>query len=175
MKQQRTAFTLTELLVAIAIIGILAALITTATSSSMGAARRASCMNNLRNIAGGLNMYVHTTTFRLPYCTMSPSNPPAGEENMPSIVETLNGYLDNKKVFHCPGDLSATYYTRDGTSYEWQSSLVNGRLLDAASLKLIGIERFIMMDTDNFHPDTGESAKNYLYADGTVTTKPKGL
>jgi len=175
MPRKQNRFTLTEVLIVIAIIGVLAALLSTVTSSSMNAARRASCISNLRNIVAGLNMYAPVNDFCLPYCTMTPSNPPPGEEHMPSIVETLNGYLDDPNVFRCPGDPDAKYFKRDGTSYEWQSSLVNGRRMHPVFLKLLGIDRFLMMDTDNFHPDTGESAKNYLYLDGTVVTSPKGL
>lgn len=50
-------FTLVELLVVLAIIGVLAALLMPALHSSLATARRASCVNNLRNTYHGLSMY----------------------------------------------------------------------------------------------------------------------
>jgi prepilin-type N-terminal cleavage/methylation domain-containing protein/prepilin-type processing-associated H-X9-DG protein len=56
---KRSGFTLIELLVAIAIIGILASILLPALARSREMARRASCQNNLKQIATTLKMYVN--------------------------------------------------------------------------------------------------------------------
>lgn len=59
------AFTLVELLVTIAIIGLLVALLLPAIQSSREAARRTDCANHLRNVSLGLLTY-HDTHLRFP-------------------------------------------------------------------------------------------------------------
>ncbi len=60
MKRQRqTGFTLVELLVVIAIIGILIGLLLPAINAARESGRRASCMNNVRQIAFALNNHLY--------------------------------------------------------------------------------------------------------------------
>src|SRR4051812_43157155 len=56
--RQKACFTLSELLVVVPIIGILAALLLPALSRGKAQAHRVYCANNLRQIAVGLQLYV---------------------------------------------------------------------------------------------------------------------
>jgi prepilin-type N-terminal cleavage/methylation domain-containing protein len=166
MMRRKQHFTLIELLVTIGIIGILAAMVLPALNSSKERAKQIACVGNLKQIGLALNMYLSDNRFIMPYCTMSPSNPPAGEENFPSIVEVLLPYLNkNREVFCCPGDPNQEYFKKEGTSYEWQSQLgINGMKADEKTLQIMGFKSPVLICYGNFHGKAGDSkSRNYLY------------
>lgn len=165
MTRRRSWFTLLELLVIIGIIALLAGLILPAMHRAVGASRRTACMNNLKQIALALEMYVADNHWRLPVCRSSHA-PDAG----PYIMDVLKGRLGgNRKVFVCPSDPLGQ--KREGGSYDW-NYLVNGELMDEKSMKLTAVSDFtlpIMGDLDNFHDRAGRpGAKNWLYLPSTV-------
>ena len=76
-KLQKRGFTLVELLVVIAIIGLLVGLLLPAVQSARGAARRASCVNKLRQLSLGIANH-ESARKRLPagYISQSLDSPP---------------------------------------------------------------------------------------------------
>jgi len=125
--RRRTGFTLVELLVVIAIIGVLVALLLPAVQSAREAARRTSCVNNLKQIGLGLHNH-HDTKKILPpggtyygVCCTPPTYTNWAIELLPFIEnaalyeqykqDELNTSANNTKVgqqrvkaYECPTD-----------------------------------------------------------------------
>jgi prepilin-type N-terminal cleavage/methylation domain-containing protein/prepilin-type processing-associated H-X9-DG protein len=111
--QNRTAFTLIELMVVIAIIGILAALLLPAFSWAKAQARSTTCKNHLRQMGMALQMYVHDNGSKYPYY-LGPRGPAYGDAV--GQGRSANGlvYWSSKlfpyyslnwsnTAYHCPG------------------------------------------------------------------------
>ena len=99
----RTAFTLVELLVVIAVIGVLAGLLLPALKGALNSARRTSCMGNIAQVGMGFQSYLqdYAETF------------PAADDPVSTGVwlwmgrgwrPALTPYLAEPKVFWCPVD-----------------------------------------------------------------------
>jgi prepilin-type N-terminal cleavage/methylation domain-containing protein/prepilin-type processing-associated H-X9-DG protein len=95
------AFTLVELLVVVAVIGILAALLLPALNRAKAQAQSTSCKNHLRQMAIALKMYVNEAG-KYPLCTYWDINQPhAGIE----WVDLLRPYYPlawTNRQYHCP-------------------------------------------------------------------------
>jgi prepilin-type N-terminal cleavage/methylation domain-containing protein len=111
------AFTLVELLVTIAIIGILAALILPALSRAKESARTTFCQGNLHQIGLALQIYVGENRNRMP--TMSDVG--LGTNfltNATAINVVLSNQLGSWKVLDCPSDQNQIF-EGTGSSYGW--------------------------------------------------------
>ncbi|MBR2910924.1 MAG: prepilin-type N-terminal cleavage/methylation domain-containing protein, partial [Lentisphaeria bacterium] len=102
----RSAFTLIELLVVIAIIAILAAMLMPALQKARESARQTSCINQVRQVAQGYNLYADDNKEYIPFVK-------AGSESSYSLGFLVGPYLglktgSNAKVLVCPTLVSST-------------------------------------------------------------------
>jgi prepilin-type N-terminal cleavage/methylation domain-containing protein len=125
-------FTLIELLVVIAIIAILAALLLPALAAAKEKARRAQCVNNLRQIGFGINMYSSDNADFMPQlyyrdanaedydylifelntpATIPPTFMPGWPYNLGALYADKS--IQNGNVFYCPS------YTTPGSEFEY--------------------------------------------------------
>jgi prepilin-type N-terminal cleavage/methylation domain-containing protein len=118
--RRRSAFTLIEILVVVAIISILAALLLPALSSAKARSKQVGCINNLKQLALGFQMYAADNEGRLPENT--PNAPNGGGTNswvLGNLKEAAQAtnlafirqsklfpYASQVSAYHCPADLS---------------------------------------------------------------------
>jgi len=98
---KRRGFTLIELLVVMAIIAILAGLLMPALARAREAARRTGCLNNIRQWADGLQIYMNDHDGLMPaYCNLWDNNSGGCE----SLCLLYPSYAGTAMLFMCPSD-----------------------------------------------------------------------
>lgn len=114
----RRAFTLVEILVVLAIIGVLCALLLPVLSGARESARIATCAGHLRQIGLGIQLYMKDSNDFYP----ERSNP-NGDKNC-SWVDRLYPYVKATEIFECPSHPYGEYVTGCPPSEEVDSSLM---------------------------------------------------
>ncbi len=146
--QDEVGFTLAELLVALAIIGILAALLVPAVSRTKTHARALTCRNHLHQMGLALQIYVNENRNRYPYACDVP-DPAHGNPANANWFNRLEPYYPvnwTNRTYHCPGyqgvvDLPADMIHPDDPhgSYAYNCRGVRGYLRGSPDELILGL------------------------------------
>jgi len=161
---KRAGFTMTEMLVVIVIIATLAGIAYPITTSLIGNAREAACLQKLRSIGIGFQAYLQDNNNRLP--ELAPGRT-SKSQDIPVIETVLKDYIGGEDAFHCPADREQ--FLKSGSSYGWNSTQ-NG--LPITQLSFFGVQGSpelipLITDKEAWHPH----GTNILYADSSSSNK----
>jgi len=157
-------FTLVELLIVIAVIGLLAAVSYPALQQARRAGKSAVCKTNLHTAGRAFLGYLNDHRELMPVAASLPS---LHLNEDPRIADVLAPYLSGAETLRCPADTVDDYFASEGSSYQYNTSL-GGREVDKGFLaRRLGAENTpVMYDYKPFHGKAGTSgACNYLFAD----------
>jgi prepilin-type N-terminal cleavage/methylation domain-containing protein len=129
------AFTLVELVVVIAIFGVLASLLLPALARTKDQGRNTVCVSQLRQLGIATRDYGEDNNNRLPTAELLPTTPVNPTNPLPRICDVLgpdvgkrSGATNSSPVFDCPADTEGRF-AAEGSSYEWNTDL-NGHRMD---------------------------------------------
>lgn len=150
----KRGFTLVELLVVIAVIGILIALLLPAVQYAREAARRIQCQSNLKQIGLALHNY-HDINSALPYRQGGPAN----------AAQRWSGFVCLLPLIEQPALFDAFQVAVDDASladvYPWNEWMSNGIVPTAARLPTL----ICPSDSDS-GPFEGQAGSNYSFSAG---------
>ena len=120
--QRHSGFTLIELLVVIAIIAILAAILFPVFARAREKARQTGCLNNVKQLALGMQMYVNDNDGGLPSYRMG-----GGSLSGVKWQHMLEPYLKNAQIQLCPsGDKTYGSGSVTLSHYGWNYNYLSG-------------------------------------------------
>ncbi|MGC9318235.1 MAG: prepilin-type N-terminal cleavage/methylation domain-containing protein [Armatimonadota bacterium] len=191
-------FTLIELLVVIGILAVLAAIIYPTFARARGAARKAVCASNLRQLGMAVSMYADDWDGLSPRTTgwhRWGGDGTDGDEPGPGWEERLHPYVEDRRIYRCPafpGSIEFSYFLNTRWFYAnwWGKQIWFSALQRPAAYVLMGdcsaeellprpvgtaIRPWDSCDKDNmtyrcllFEDTVHGNGSNVLFADGHV-------
>jgi prepilin-type N-terminal cleavage/methylation domain-containing protein len=196
MKRKR-AFTLIEIMVVVAIIGLLIAILVPSLSKAKVLAKRTTCASQLHQVGVAMVSYLQGNRDRMPFISYMPSIGPAPLTTSQPIwlADVLKPHLKgNSGVLQCPEDkpgfsnrlapnTGLSFFQSERSSYSYRDRIYIqlggltptefsphgpwGRQLKTNKAPPNSI--WFAQDYDNFHGKAGEiGARRYVYIDGHV-------
>lgn len=161
---KRRGFSLTELLVVIAVLATLLGIGIPVTRSVLAKSRQAACLTKLRSLGVTLESYLQDHNRVLPDLAAGRASK---ADDTPVLETALLEYVENADAFHCPQD--SREFTKSGSSYLWNSTQSGLAVSKLAFFGITGRPDKIPLITDKeaWHPD----GTNFLYADLSGSTK----
>lgn len=167
----RRGFTLVELLVVMAVVGLLAAVLMPVTARLRAAASKAQCLSNLGQLGKALNLYTDANDHWYPCAACMPSTEP--EPGLPRIRDLLEPHAEGA-VFECPDDQPTdpqypfpSFFEGEGSSYEWAELLNHLKVGQPVRFAPFDVEKLpILRDYQPFHPRGSRVGINALFVDG---------
>lgn len=174
LRRSRLAFTLVEVLVVIAIIGLMCGLTLPAFQRAIQSAQSAKCAANLRTIGMAVTQAATDNDNQYPEISQAASSPyPAGSDAK-DLYDTLHPYGIESNDLECPSDMQAgidSAYKKYGSSYEWNPAFddevtVTPILYWSPTVQIPVNSSRVHLCYD-FNP-VHNGRPNYLYGDGHV-------
>ncbi len=175
--RSRHGFTLIELVVVVAIVGMLATLLVPGLQRMQERAKSTACAANLRSIGVVVQLFAQDNDNRLPTIEGYPSDPiydgkQAAEAQ--TMMEALGPFGLTAGNLKCPSDKE--WFAKEGTSYFWKPTLddelvSNPKLYGRHGERSIPAQyASICTDFEAVHGPRGKLRSNRLYLDGRVRT-----
>ncbi len=160
--RRASAFTLTEVMVAVGIIAVLTAIAWPALSLAVAKSHSTRCIANLRGLGLALNLYLADHQGIMPALAAARASV---REDVPVIDTVLAPYAGNPGIFRCPADDRLAAAT--GTSYFYNSALGGQRVSNLNFLGLVeDASRIpVLVDKEGWHR-VNPTRVNHLFADG---------
>ncbi len=105
-RPKSNGFTLTELLIVIAIMAILAALLFPVTNRARAHAQAAACLNNLKQLGSAMTVYASENEFFFPPVATGGTFWPEILSEQMGMPDAKNVYSKRNTIFHCPSHAS---------------------------------------------------------------------
>lgn len=181
LRMKNRGFTVIELMLAIAIIALLATLLSPVLGKARAKAESVACGANLKKIFVGISAAANDNENKYPYIEPKPKSDtlyPEPELEAKSLFETLEPYGLTQNDLRCPSDAKKganSFFTLEGTSYEWRPYVddelttaprIYGRRNGSAYTPKLSRLR-LAFDFENVH----RNGKNTLFADGHTSIR----